>query len=291
MLTFYRKSLTQRNLTSETDVVTLMAPIPSESSLDRVWADIHLLGTTEITIDRVGMYGAAGIVSMNPDPGGGDNADSLWDKVVGKMVDISLVAASDIVDIDYLTADFQPFWEPGEANVNQLLQIGEIEDKDQWFGRRKLMSYVTIPRAYEVATDLFRVGDQFKIKSRKKVRAERESYAMLGFASPKFDDVETSLSGEGLDGPDSIKLWTLTKYLEMAIEQAWMQVTGMTETGAESPWDFAADWIEELLTPTVTEVTTSSFANLNYNIWSDGTFQVTVPGRREFNQVSMGGLI
>ena len=69
------------------------------------------------------------------------------------------------------------------------------------------------------------------------------------------------------------------KYMEVVLEQAWMWLVGLVETGAETPWEDAANMIGDFLEPNVNEETAGDFKAVTWQTFSKMTFEITVPGR------------
>lgn len=66
-----------------------------------------------------------------------------------------------------------------------------------------------------------------------------------------------------------------------------MQLMGLTEAGAETPWEEAALLVEEVLEPTVIEETAANFNNGAFDVYTAMTWDISVPGRRSFNTISV----
>lgn len=109
------------------------------------------------------------------------------------------------------------------------------------------------------------------------------SQGLLVFSNPTLDDT-TTLAAQSFTTEAK---WMQMKYLEVVLEQAWMELMGLTEAGAETPWEEAALLVEEVLEPTVIEETAGAFTTNPFNVFCSMTWDITVPGRREFNTISV----
>ena len=277
---FFRHSLSERTVSSGSDSVIGGVYVPSESSLNNVFGQCHCIAGNTSTITAL-LYGVSGWVVHHPDPDNSFTYDALWDTMVPKDTDVGLGA----LDLSTGLQDPAPEFEPGEPNIEQLMDIMVLNDNNQFYKRRKLVSFASSPVGFiDGSPDQFWAIDQFSIRSGKKVSTELNSVAMLGFSSPSLDDTTTTIWTTANDESE----WVQVKYLEMVLEQAWMQLVGLVETGAETPWEDAAALVEDLLEPTVVEQTAGAFVAANWTVFTHATFDVSVPGRRSFASVSAG---
>ncbi len=78
----------------------------------------------------------------------------------------------------------------------------------------------------------------------------------------------------------------MQKYVELVLEQAWMHLVGLVEAGAETPWEDAALFLEIILEPPPQEDNAASWFTDDMKVWSNFTFDISVPGSREFKQLT-----
>lgn len=276
---FFRHTLGQVVVAAGADQVIGGAAIPSDSKLNGVMGQVHLQ-TSRQSILTSCLYGCDGRVLVHTDPDSPVSYNTIWDQQVDKDVDVSV----GIVDIGEVT-DSTPFFEPGEPNVNQIAGMS-ISNDERFFRRRKMISFMTSPRGFLDGTpDTYMPGDVFPVRVNKGIGVRDWSVAMLAVASPSMDDVTTT----SWLTPTAEAEWMQAKYLEVVLEQAWMELVGLTETGAETPWEDAALEVEEILEPTVVEVTAGAFSAPQLDVWANLTWDITVPGRRTFGSLSAAG--
>lgn len=275
---FYRHTLAQVLVAAGADAVIGGADIPSESSLNNVWGDVHVVAIGHIEEDKAVIYGVDGKVLHVPDPDTPGTYDQIWDLIVPKDQDF----AAGALDLD-IDSGAGPAFEPGEPNIERLMDMSEIIDQNDFFKRRKMISMASRPVAFVDGTpDNYLPTDQFSVRSRKKIFVDLWSVAVLAVSSPSMDDVTTT-SFVALNTEAELMQ---IKYLEMTLEQAWMQLVGLVEAGAETPWEDAATLVEQVLEPTVVEITAGDFAAPAWNVFANLTWEVQVPGRRNFSNVS-----
>lgn len=276
----FRKTLVQRALTQGTDEVIGHTPIPSESSLNNVWCECHLIAAADVNVHEIVLYGVDGRVIPDDDPGDATLLDLEWDLNISKDKDVAAGAFS----MDPGSSESGPMFEPGEPSLEKIMNMGLVPLDQDFYKRRKMLSFMNIPRAFKDATpDTYLPGDIFKFHSSKRIGVEVMSNALLVLSTPSMDDVTTT-------APTSFSTeskWMQMKYFEFVLEQSWVELMGLTESGAESPWEDAALLVEELLEPTVVEETVGSIQETGWDAFCWMTWDVTVPGRREFKTISV----
>lgn len=274
----FSHKLSQMLVPSGSDQVLSGIQLPSESSLNNVWGEVHIVAPTPIEFDKAVMYGVDGHVFLHQTPDDGATFNTLWDSNVPKDTDV----ASGAIDLN-ASATTINFFEPGEPNVHALADMAIYNDDNNWFKRRKLLSFASSPTGWLPGTpNLYVPSDVFAVRSRRRIGVDYWSLAALGMSSPAFDDVTTTVYTTFGDEAPLMQM----KYIEVTLEQAWMQLVGLTETGAETPWEDAATMIGDFLEPTVLEVTAGDFATMGFNVYTKCTWEITVPGRRNFKSIS-----
>lgn len=254
--------------------------IPSEGSLNNVWGDCHVVGNDDIAHNKAVLYGVTGYVVHEPDPDNAQSYDALWDVMVPKDTDV----ASGALDISSGSQDTAPEFEPGEPNIERMMDGSILDDDNMFFKRRKLITFASSPSGFDVGgtPDSYIPTDRFRIRSGKKIPVDLMSVALLGFSSPQMDDVTTTVWVT----PASEAVWMQLKYIDMVLEQAFVHLIGLTEAGAETPWVDAATMLEDFLEPTVMEETSAIFDSQDYNVFTTLTFDISVPGVRKISSVS-----
>lgn len=275
----FRHGLIQRLILTGSDEIIGHSPLPSECTLNNVWGECHVIGANSIPFSDVMIYGVDGRVLFDNDADSVRTMDTLWDLELQKDQDVG----PGIFDIDPGSSESAPMFEPGEPSIEALIDgSGQYMNKE-FFKRRKMVSIISTPRGFEAGTpDSWIPGDVYKVRSSKRISTEIMSHVLLAHSNPALDDMTTTV-------PSSFAAenqWIQMKYLEVVLEQAWMQLIGLTETGAETPWEDAANLVEEVLEPTVIEETAGAFESLSHIVFCKMTYDITVPGRREIKQIS-----
>lgn len=280
MLLVTRHTLEQRAIGAGSDQVITHVQIPSECWMANLWAEVHAISSGSVSVLHAQMFGVDGLVLPDVDPGTIDTIDDVWDQMVTKDDDFA-----GELDIDGFDADTNPVFEPGEPNINNVIGLSVFDESNRFFKKRKMVTFASGPRGFEVGTpDSYIPADVFKIRSSKSIQAVMPSYGMVGFSAPQQDDVTATLpSTLGTEAA-----WMHIKYLDLVLEQAFTELVGLTETGAETPWIDAANLLEDLLEPDVVEPTAGSFSSSAWTVFCMATWQMAVPGMREIDNISAG---
>lgn len=160
--------------------------------------------------------------------------DVLWDSVVTKDTAVNVGAGSSEVDIDFDTANSDVELEPGVPDLQAIIE-GAMGPKQVMSPRTGIVSFADSPTGFLDATpDTYLPKFKWGRRSTKKVNADRPSYALFGFSNP--DTLATSVSWIEMDSAGD---WVQLQYMEYVLEQAWVEISGLTESGAESPWSDA----------------------------------------------------
>ncbi len=188
--------------------------------------------------------------------------------------------------MDTSGADTAPFYEAGQGSPNQVGGMGNQEPKDRIYRRRQIISFVTSPRGFLDGTpDTYVPGDAFHLSAKKGWSADYWSVAAVAIGLPFMSEVTTTVPT--LPGTEA--RWLQNKYIEVVLEQAWMEMSGLIEAGAETPWEDAAAFIEDILEPTVIETTAARLQGTTMQALAQLTWDISVPGRRKFNVLSAAG--
>lgn len=270
---YFRHTLYARAVPGGADEVIGHCDLPQESKLNRVQGEVHCIAAVQELVTSIQHYACDGWILELPDPDTADSVDDIWDRMVDKDEDeageFEMDTAFPITDV---------FDEPGEMNVERLAGL-EVSTQDaRWFRRRKMISLASNPTGYDPAADNYFPADVFKVDSRRIKRPDDWAIGALGFGSPLLGDTTTVIPST----PADEGVWLQNKYLEVVLEQAWMDLAGLTELAGDDPWQKATDMIEELLEPTVVEDIAGAFQAGTWNVFCKLSWDITVPGRRNF---------
>lgn len=268
----FGRRFNQWDVETGTDAVLFGYPIPAGGQLNNVHMEIHVIGPEGTTYQGAVAYGLTGFVVPVPDPDEGATFDVLWDRLIPK--DVPEAAA--VFDLDSGAQDTSAEWEiaePDWSGVFNMVANAPLEI----FRRRKFMTLATSSIGYEkvsAAADKYTPTDFFRSKVGRRVKVKSPSVVLFGASSPNLASGST-----GQESAPSEVQWTLLQYLEMTLEQAFMHLVGLTEAGAETPYEESGQFIASLLEKSYMEAGPGAFIDSTFRFFSNVTFDISVPGR------------
>lgn len=272
------RRLSQKLIVSDTDEVVVGFPIPADGVLNSVFLEQHLISTEGQSFNGMGIYGTSGFVFPVMDPDGGATFDAIWDAQVPK--DVALAAGA--FDIDTGAQDTQPEFELGLPDLSSIVRLTALEPIPI-FQRRGYLSLANAKVIYtpvDSAEDTAIFTDFYSTQVKKTVHVSSPSVVLFGTSSPALAATTTTIKTIPTEAE-----WLLLQYLEVALEQAFMSLAGLTEAGAESPYVESLAFIAELVEDTVLEEVAGRFIPNNWTVFTRATFDISVPG-----SVSIGTL-
>lgn len=277
---YFRHTLTHILVGAATDDVIGHAIVPSESSMNGVQGQVHVQATAVSDVHRAHMYGCDGWLIPVDDPDTVDAIDDIWDRYVEK----DGVLQSGAISLDTAGVDAVAFDEPGIPQADGIAGVESMSKSNRFFRRRKMISFQSNARGFLDGTpDVFLPGDVFDVRVKRKMTADTFSIVAMGLGGPGFTNVTTTRPSSPTETQ-----WLQIKYMEVVLEQAWMDLVGLTEVGAETPYEEATALIADMLEPTIVEDTAAAFSNTPYEVFSQFTWDLTVPGRRDMSKALTG---
>lgn len=260
-------------MAADSDIVVASAPIPQGGSLVGVSGELHMIGVEGASIQQISSYGFGGEVVPVVDPEATVNVEALWDTLVPKAIDPTIVAATTVIDVDWDDQDTTPQIEQGEVEMNQLLGIAEV-NKQIFTPRLEYMSWANSPQGGWVAgtPDVWNPSDFKTFASSRKINADLPSYAMLAVTSPLTDDEETSEST--ISGAQE---WAMLENLRSIMEDMWRINVGLVEAGAESPYAEVSALIEELVAPSIIQPAAAKLIAQTYTVFCRARWIIDMP--------------
>lgn len=282
MLKMVGKRQSHRIVATGTDKVLFGIAMPSDSVVTSVQAEVHLT-TREADVksfENVCMWGCEGYVIPVDDPDTTEGYEALWDRYVPKDTDV------EAIDLDTAAEDATPFLEPGEPDWTQVLDVGLRPRRV--FRRQGLVSVVH-PRAVLAFHDpntpfaaLWQPADFFRIRVNRPIRVSKPSMMLFALASPALDDTTTTLPITPAENE-----WSRTRYMGEVLRLAIMDLIGLTEAGATTPWEEATDLLLKHLLPDVVEETAGVMGSVSWDATTMATFHQMVPGTLGKNTLRM----
>ncbi len=126
-------------------------------------------------------------------------------------------------------------------------------------------------------------SDLVTIRVKKNFYVDQPSVLVLALASPSFDDTVTAAQGPPVENE-----WARVKYITEVMKMAQIDLFGLTETGAETPWEDATDLLQKHLQPDVFEETASAFGNTSWTVFTQAMIDHSVVGQLGKAAISLG---
>jgi len=264
---FTRKMEGQFSISTETDKVIAWVAIPPGGKVEQVWFDVAT-SAGHIDVNDAVLYGVTGMCTRVPDADTVDEIDDTWDRMVPK----DKISTQEI-DTDTLTEITAAEFEPGHVELEKTFGMDALGNTE-FFRRRRRICYPQSPFGFvDGSPDLYTPIDYFKTKARLMIPVKAPSVAMIGFSSPGMGVTTIGVADTPTDHE-----WQMLTWLEVFLFDHWKQITGLIETGAETPYVDATNFITALLEPLVQENTAGSYFATTFIVWCSATWQVSVPG-------------
>ena len=280
MLRMFARRMSQKTVSVGTDRVVAGITLPSDSVVHNVSSRISVLINSIFNFTSITGYAVEAWIVPLLDPDAASPFDTLWDTLVPKDTDV------ETLDLDTGTVDTTPFYEPGEIDLSQLFDVGLRPERiyqririmtatqgAAWVGQDNVSPFA--PRWVP--------GEAFHLQLKKRYRVRQPSALLIGFASPSFDD--TVATNEAALGEAEI---AQVKYMGEVVKRAMLHQLGLTEAGAETPWEEATALIKKHLEPDIDEEETSRFAGGTWQVVAKTIIDHSVVGELGKGQISTG---
>ncbi len=281
MLRMFARRTTFITVASNSDAVFFGISLPSGSVIHDIKCKVSVASQADVA-RAVGLfYAIEGWILPMLDPDGGGTFDALFDTLVPKDSD------SDVLDLDTGAVDTTPFFEPGEVDWSDIVDVGLRPERI--YSRKRLMS-ISSGNARFIFQDnqspfavKWIAGDTFSIHIKKRFSVRQPSIMAFALANPAMDDTtattETALSENE---------WPRVKFMKDVLTLALHHVLGLTEAGAETPWVEAAALVKKHLEPDVIETVGGSFGSQAYEVFAEGIVDHSVEGEMAIGALSTG---
>ncbi len=279
MIRMFARRQSGKSVASGTDEFLFGITLPSDTVVHDIKAKVKVWSLSELTSDNMSAYAVEGWVLPLLDPDSAQGFENLWDTLVPKDTDVQ------VMDLDTGAADATPFYEPGEADWSQLLDIG-LRPKRLFHRHRFLSMHDSLFTFQDNQTPfnvLYRAGDRFDIHIKKRITVRQPSVVLFAFASPSLDDSTTS-SEAALTEPEMGQV----KYIGHVLERAMLHLFGVFEAGAETPWEEATALLQKHLDPDPQIEAALTMQPTAWFVHVEAMIDHSVVGRLDTRQVSLG---
>lgn len=259
-------------------------PIPDESSLVQQQGEFKILTVTPIDIADAVIYGIQGWILRSDTPSTDFlDHDTLWDSMVPKETDTVVIIAAP-------GSTASAAQEPGQIAVAQVFNQ-EIFGEKRIFSREELITLPDNPIGFVPGTpSLFHPSDKFSLIDNNEYRVHDDSGLVYGISSPDLaglttDDDVIDVVGSG----SASSSMYMMKYINEFMDKALVDLLGLHETGAESPYEDIMDWLVTMLERGGEITGAGAFTAVSWNGLGKMTAGIRVPGNFPHTTIGPSG--
>lgn len=266
------------------DIVVASIPLPANSTLNNVWGEIHLLG--EARDYWSGSYNSIyGYILPHLDPDTAITPDALFDRLIPK----DRVLSAGNAEMDTTVMNASPQTQLNEMSPNAIYNLQNAPEQI-WSRTRLITAASGMPqergRAHESpghgAFDaLTRHMDLAKIRVSKRYRVKGPSYVVFVVGSPDLDQRETSWFA-----PDTEATWSLLQFLDIAVENAFLYLAGVSAGGGTTHVDDCAELLYNYMERWY-EQDNDALVTCSWRAFSEFSFDVSIEGMPSLNNLSV----
>ena len=269
-LRIYAKRMFNVVSASGGDTVLFGVSLPSQTVLNGVRAKIQIIGQTQqLAQNTCVVYAIEGWVCPVLDPDTALTLENLWDQQVPKDSDVQTL------DLDTSATDTAEFFNPGEMDWQQLFEVGQRSRRI--YHRHRMLTFQSAMYRFQDQetpfANVWNAGDNVFINIRRRMRVSRPSVVMFAMAGTEVDDTTSTKESVLLESE-----WARVKYMRESIRMGLMSAIGLTEAGAETPWQNSLTIIQKHADPDVFEENAARFQSEAYEVFGEAIVDHSVVG-------------
>lgn len=259
-------------VTSGLDVVVAGIWVPANSIVRGFVGSITFEAAVERGLNEIAMGSVAAYLMPVIDPDTSGTMAAVWDQQVPKDT------STDVLDFDKAAANAATFWEPGATTWEHVFDVGLAPTR---MFQRKFMSSmgqnaIAVNRDPESSFDYEYIGGlTVPVSVQGPVRVTEPSLLAVAVGSPSTNLTSATTAISSIAEED----WAQLQFIDEVMERALLHVLGLTELGAETPWEEATALLRRHLDPSVLEASGGIFQPTTWNISGVMGFDVDVQGR------------
>ena len=282
MLRMFARRMSHVATGATTDQVILGWSLPSDTVIHDIRAKVQMIGTSQSKVHgAASLYAAEMWILPVLDPDLGDTYDDIWDALVPKDTDVQTL------DLDTQALDTSSFYEPGEIDWSAVVDVGLRPER--LYHRHKILTQAggNALFQYQDSQSPYAVkwvcSDSFNIHVGRRLRVRQPSVLVIAVANPGVDDTTPTVQTALVENE-----WNQVKYAGNMLERLILHLFGLTEAGAESPWEEATALLQKHLDPDVYEETAGKFSPETFDVYSEGMLDHSVVGEVGKTAVTTG---
>lgn len=262
-----------RDIGIGTDQTIMSWPIPADCKIGQVTGTVHVAAAAAQPVANAHAIACQGWILQSETPADYQNMDTIWDKFVPKDDNPGSIDNS-------VGADTDSVFEPGLTNMNQVFEQ-EIGGPKRVYKQDEILTIANMRQAGFVdSAQTFIPSHIFAINLPGRYRVSDDSGLVFALASPDVtqlqipnNDVVVSVLGNSRDS-----FFTLA-HLEDFVHLAMINLTNMTEAGAQEPYENLFDFIEQSIEQVNQTGSVSTWASTTWNSWGKAMAVLTTMSR------------
>lgn len=283
MLRLWARRKSQVVAASQTDTVLFGVSLPSDSVIHDIKIKMEILSANAAQeVDSISVFPWAMEAWILPidDPDATADFDDIWDTMVPKDTDVQTM------DLDQETAVVSVFYEPGEVDWKKVFDVGIRPQMlmhrhgDLSINNTEGIVFIDSQTPFEPK---WQPGLNLRWRDPKRYRIKEPSVMLIGVGIPTYDDQTTTV-----EAPLAENEWGRVKYMGDTVKMAMMDVLGLIETGAETPWEDATDLLQRHLEPDILEVTSGFYGSSTLTFHGELIVDHSVVGELGVSSISTG---
>ncbi len=270
----------QRTVAGGADAVVAGMWIPAGSVINGVNAYVNFEGNAVKTLSEIGLGAVEVWFLPVDDPDDGASMDTMWDQKVPKDTEV------DSMDLDAGSIDATAFWEPGDVTWEEVFDIGMQPRK--MFHHHFMTSYGFNSRMVNQDPETpfgfqYLPGKTVLVQIRQRQRVSGPGLLAIGVSSPDALSTSASIATGAMAEAD----WGQMQFIDEVLERAQLDLIGLTEAGAETPFEEATALLRRHLRPPILEVTAGTFVQTTWFAQGEARFDVSVEGQMARGSIAL----
>jgi hypothetical protein len=284
-----RRTTMSGTIAAGADTVCAWAPLIAGGKVRSVTGEFHLIGpktgtqvggVTVNDVHKFHAFGFGGELVPLVDPDAATELNTLWDNLVAKPAAMNTTYGQGNISYDFDSGGSDAQVELGMINAAQLTGLEEphktiIEPTYEFtsFAKGRQGGYESAVDA-DAANDASYQPTAYKTFRGRPVTADDlPAYALLAISSPDFAEEEVYKNSE--TAPATWQIWS---HLSDAMADVWkMQTAGLTEQGAETPFDVVSLAVENLAAPEIIQPGTENIIGVTWTYLCNTTWVLEYP--------------
>lgn len=248
-----------QDIATGTDEALIGWPIPKNSTINYMKGEAHVMRTTPIDVGDVSIFGIeTWLMPISDEVTDMDSLDTMWDTLVPKD--------DDLVNIDSnFTADTDPFKEVGEISVTQLFGQERTQPLQRLFQYEGFLSFARTTSGFVPGTppaNTFIPSEVVALGISAPSFMPADGAVLVGFAVPALDFT----ADDNIIAANRLDNMYILRYLDDFIDNAQINLAGLQEAGAETPYEDIMALILNVLEKVSTDGSAFDFLTGTYTV-------------------------